>query len=93
MEETGGTVEDYVRLNADYSDVHQETLLKEYYKQTKPHLDIEEIDFLLEDNFHMMKKWMKKEILRKKSLLLKKKLQKPKTFWKKPRVSITTRSS
>jgi len=33
MEETGGTVEDYVRLNADYSNVDETTLLKEYYKK------------------------------------------------------------
>ena len=52
MEETGGTVEDYVRLNADYSNVNNNTLLKEYYKSTKPHLDNEEIDFLLEDRFY-----------------------------------------
>ena len=32
MEDTGGTVEDYVRLNADYSNVDGQTLLKEYYK-------------------------------------------------------------
>ncbi len=51
MEETGGTVEDYVRLNADYSKVDNDTLLQEYYKQTKPHLDREEINFLLEDKF------------------------------------------
>jgi len=37
MEETGGTIEDYVRLNADYSNVDNNTLLREYYKQTKPH--------------------------------------------------------
>ena len=48
MEETGGTVEDYVRLNADYSSADDVTLLKEYYKQSKPHLDNEEIEFLLE---------------------------------------------
>jgi len=36
MEETGGTVEDYVRINADYSNVDNNTLLREYYKQTKP---------------------------------------------------------
>ena len=35
MEETGGTIEEYVRLNADYSDVDNNTLLKEYYKSTK----------------------------------------------------------
>ena len=51
MNETGGTLEDYVRLNHDYSNVDNDTLLKEYYKQTKSHLDPEEINFLIEDNF------------------------------------------
>lgn len=51
MKETGGSLEDYVRLNADYSSIDEKALIKEYYKQTKPHLDNEEIDFLLEDNF------------------------------------------
>ena len=51
MKDTGGTLEDYVRLNADYSSVDNDTLLKEYYKQTKSHLDSEEINFLIEDNF------------------------------------------
>ena len=51
MNETGGTLEDYVRLNHDYSNVDNDTLLREYYKQTKSHLDSEEINFLIEDNF------------------------------------------
>ena len=48
MKETGGTLEDYIRLNADYSTVNDESqlLVKEYYKKTKPHLDNEEINFL-----------------------------------------------
>ena len=51
MNETGGTLEDYVRLNADYSNVDDEALLREYYKSTKPHLSSEEVNFMLEDNF------------------------------------------
>jgi len=51
MKETGGTLEDYVRLNADYSNVDNDTLLREYYKQTKSHLDSSEINFMIEDNF------------------------------------------
>ena len=51
MNETGGTLDDYVRLNHDYSNVDNDTLLKEYYKQTKSHLDQDEINFLIEDNF------------------------------------------
>ena len=51
IEETGGDLQDYVRLNADYSTVDDKALLKEYYKKTKPHLDDEEIDFVMEENF------------------------------------------
>jgi len=51
MEETGGDVEDYVRLNQDYSKLDDNTLLREYYKQTKKHLTDEEISFLMEDSF------------------------------------------
>ena len=51
MKETGGTVQDYVRLNADYSDINEDVLLKEYYKNTKPHLDSEEVDFIMEETF------------------------------------------
>ena len=51
MQETGGSLDDYVRLNADYSSIDDRTLLREYYKQTKSHLDNDEINFLLEDKF------------------------------------------
>ena len=51
MEETGGDLNDYVKLNKDYDKMDQSTLLKEYYSQTKPHLSGEEIDFLLEDKY------------------------------------------
>ena len=51
MEETGGDINDYVKLNQDYSGLDNHSLLKEYYKATKPHLDNEEIDFLMEDSF------------------------------------------
>ena len=49
MEETGGDINDYVRLNADYSTVDNNTLIREYYKQTKPYLEGEDIDLMLED--------------------------------------------
>ena len=52
IDETGGDLQDYVRLNADYSNIDDNALLKEYYKKTKPHLDDEEIDFVMEENFH-----------------------------------------
>ena len=51
MEETGGTLEDYVRLNQDFSSYDDMTVLREYYKQTKSHLTDDEISFLIEDSF------------------------------------------
>jgi len=51
MEDTGGDLSDYVKLNQDYSELDDQSLLHEYYKQTKPHLDNEEISFLMEDTF------------------------------------------
>ena len=51
MQETGGTVQDYARLNVDLDKLDGDTLLRQYYKSTKPHLDHEEIDFLLHDKY------------------------------------------
>ena len=51
MEETGGSVEDYVSLNRDVSAMDNTTLLREYYKKTKPHLDADDVDFLFNKNF------------------------------------------
>ena len=51
MEDTGGDLTDYVTLNQDYSELDNHTLLKEYYKSTKPHLSNDEVDFVMEDTF------------------------------------------
>ena len=51
MSETGGDLNDYVRLNRDYSEMDNQTILEEYYKQTKPHLSEDERSFLMEDQF------------------------------------------
>ena len=51
MNDTGGTLEDYVALNKDYEKFEQMDLLHEYYTQTKPHLSADEIAFLIDDKF------------------------------------------
>jgi hypothetical protein len=51
MNETGGTVEDFVNLNKDYTSYDTDAIIKEYYNKTKPHLDTEEVNFLIEDRF------------------------------------------
>ncbi len=51
MNETGGTLEDYVKLNTDYASLNEDQLLREYYQNTNPGLDPEDISFLMEDKF------------------------------------------
>ena len=80
MEETGGTVEDYVRLNADYSSINNEALLKEYYKKSRPHLDSEEIEFLMEDRFSYDEDDDDERDIRKKKLAFKEEVAKARTF-------------
>ena len=51
MEDTGGTVEDYTRLNRDIEKIDNVSLVREYYEYTKPHLNKEDVDFLMDKNF------------------------------------------
>ena len=80
MQETGGTVQDYVRLNADYNKVDSDTLLREYYKNTKSHLDDAEIDFLMEDKFDYDEDIEEERDIRKKKLAKKEEVAEAKNF-------------
>ena len=80
MKETGGTLVDYVRLNADYSNVDNDTILKEYYLHTKPHLDSEEIDFIMDDKFSWDEDMDEERDIRKKKLALKEEVAKAKGY-------------
>ena len=71
MEETGGTLEDYVRLNQDYSSYDDMTVLREYYKQTKSHLTDDEISFLMEDSFSYNEEEDEPREIKKKKIALK----------------------
>ena len=79
MEETGGNINDYVRLNADYSNVDNETLLKEYYKQTKPYLEGDDISLMLED-FSYDEDLDEQRDIRKKKLAFKEEVAKARNF-------------
>jgi len=71
MEDTGGSLEDYVKLNKDYSELDNLSLLKEYYKQSKPHLNEEEIDFMMDDYFSYDEEVDEDKDIRRKKLALK----------------------
>jgi hypothetical protein len=79
MQETGGTLEDYVNLNKDYSGMSDNDVLREYYRQTKPHLNEEEISFLMEDNFSFDEEVDDERDIRRKKLNLKESIAEAKT--------------
>ena len=80
IKDTGGTVEDYVRLNADYSNVDNATLLKEYYKNIKPHLNEEEINFMMDDRFNYDEDMDEEREIRKKQLAIKEEIAEARNF-------------
>ena len=79
MEDTGGNLADYVRLSSDYSTVDSTTLLKEYYKTTKPYLEGNDIDLILED-FEFDEDIDEDREIRKKKLAFKEEVAKAKNF-------------
>tara|TARA_R110000744_G_scaffold25595_5_gene63396 strand:- start:678 stop:1790 length:1113 start_codon:yes stop_codon:yes gene_type:complete len=80
MTDTGGNVEDYVTLNKDYSKYDDKLLVKEYYKKTRPHLEDEEINFLMEDNFTYDEEADEERFVRKQKLAYKEEVAKAKNF-------------
>ena len=79
MGETGGDINDYVKLNKDYSKLDNQDLLHEYYTQTKPHLNAEEINFLMEDQFSYDEDTDDERDIRRKKLALKEQVANAKT--------------
>ena len=80
MRETGGTMQDYLRLNTNYEDLDRDVLVKEYYKNTKSHLSAEEIDFMIEDNFAFDEELDEERDIRRKKLAYKEEVAKARTF-------------
>jgi hypothetical protein len=79
MNETGGSLEDYVKLNKDYTQLDDVNVLKEYYSTTKPHLDNEEINFLIDDGFSFDKELDDPTDIKRKQLAFKEELAKAKS--------------
>ena len=76
MEETNGTLEDYVNLNRDYSKMNNTSLVYEYYKNTKPHLDNEDLNFLMQKEFAYDEEVAEPSEVRAKQLAFKEELYK-----------------
>ena len=80
MDETGGDLADYVNLNRDVKDLDDQDALLEYYKRTKPHLNSEEINFLMEDNFSFDEDIDDERDIKRKKLALKEQVAEAKTY-------------
>ena len=80
MNETGGSLEDYVRLNKDYSNVDDQEALYEYYRNTKPHLSGDEISFLMEDQFSYDEEVDDEKDIKRKKLALKEQVANAKAY-------------
>ena len=80
MKETGGSIEDYVSLNKDYSQLNDTSVLYEYYSKTKPHLNREEIAFLMEDNFTFDEEEDNAREIKKKKLAFKEEVANAKSY-------------
>lgn len=80
INDTGGSLEDYVKLNVDYNSLDEDQLLKEYYQTSKPHLDSDEVEFLLDENFAYDEDVDEDRDVIKKKIARKEELSKAKTY-------------
>ena len=80
IDETGGSVEDYVLLNQDFSKMDDMSALREYYARTKSHLDTEEINFLIEENYNFDEEVDDERDIRKKKIALKEQVAEAKAY-------------
>ena len=80
VNDTGGSVEDYVKLNRDYKEMDSQTALQEYYERTKPHLTREEVSFMMEDQFSFDEEVDDERDIKRKKLALKEQVAEAKTY-------------
>lgn len=87
MDETGGNLEDYVRLNTDISKLDTSDVLDEYYKQTKPHLSADERSFLLEETFSFDEELDDPKDIKRKKIKLKEEAAKARKYLEKQKAT------
>ena len=80
MNETGGSMEDYIRLNKNYEGLDNKDLIKEYYATTKPHLTSDEVNFLIDDNYSFDKEIDDPIDIKRKELAYKEEIAKAKQY-------------
>ena len=79
--ETGRGIEDYVKLQRDFSSMNPDSLLKEYLTATEEGLDSEDIDSMMED-YDVDEEIMEPAEIKKLKLAKKKIIAKAKKFFR-----------
>lgn len=81
MDDTGGSLEDYVNMNRDVSELSEGELLRQYYSQSKP-WDLQEINEYMEDNFSYSEEEDDQRDIRAKKRAFKEEIHNAKSFFK-----------
>jgi len=79
--ETGRSFDDYAKLQQDWTQVEDTTVLREYYRQDKPHLDAEEIDFLINEEYSYDAELEDEKDIKKKKIAYKEELSKARSYF------------
>ena len=80
MKDTGGDLNDYMNLNRNFDDYGDDDLLRSYYKDTKPHLNDDEINFLVQESFDWDEKIDDEKDVKRKKLALKEQVASAKAY-------------
>jgi len=79
--ETGRGLEDFIRLNKDVNSMDEDQLLFEFWKQQKPHLDSDDVDFELSERFAYDEEVDEAPVIRKRKIAKKEELAKAKEYF------------
>tara|TARA_R100001509_G_scaffold165663_1_gene148698 strand:- start:4307 stop:5413 length:1107 start_codon:yes stop_codon:yes gene_type:complete len=79
-QETGRTIEDFVKLNRDFSKVDQDEMLINYYKATDEYLDDEDVASMIEE-FSFDAEYDEEKEIKKKKLAKKKAVSQARKFF------------
>ena len=79
--ETGRSFEDYMNLQKDWSKVNEQDVLRQYYKENNPHLDDEDISYLMEEKFSYDEDLDDEREIKKKKVAMKDELYKAKSHF------------
>lgn len=79
--ETGRGINDFIKINKDYDDVDDDQLLRDYYLDQNKDLDLDDVQFEIEDRFHYDEDLDEEREIRLKKVAKKKELAKARDYF------------